>query len=96
MLVCSLIASAIVLMPMQDAPTFSAAGFDQRVMNLSQDTLDRSICPRLVRRYEKASQSDRDLHFPLDQRAASTHCIARFEQQGLANGAAECGEGFSR
>lgn len=96
MLLCSLLASAIVLAPVPDAPTFSVAGFDQRVYNLSQDVLDRKVCDRLVKRYEKSPESERAVRYPLEQRAASTHCIARFEQQGLSNGASECGEGFSR
>lgn len=96
MLVCSLIASALVLAPMPNAPTFSAAGFDQRVYNLSQDVLDRSVCPKLVKRYEKSPESERAVRYPLEQRAASTHCIHRLEQQKLTGGATECGEGFSR
>ena len=95
-LACALQASPVMLDRLPNAPTFSAAGYDQRVYDLTQETLSRDICHRLDERYAKLSEPLKTFAIERDQRAASTHCQHSFTQHGTPGGANECGTGFNR
>lgn len=96
LIACALQASPVRLPVLPNAPTMSAAGFDQRVYDLTTETLDRSICTRLNYRYAKLSEPLKTFAIELDQRAASTHCQKSFEQHFTSGGATECGQGLIR
>jgi hypothetical protein len=102
-LVCSLAASTIILAPNTNAPYRSIAWYDQQVQNVSQQVLDRSICPKIMEVWKETSPAGTkytpevvEMNRRLIQQAVAQHCQKRFLQDGLGGGSTECGSGFLR